>query len=186
MTDYVVKPLGADTWDAFARLADTVWSGCWCTWFHTMWAEKRTNTETGREMKGRLVNEGRAHAALVFAGELAVAWCQYGTPEELPNIHHRKDYEAGLDILPDYRFTCIYVDKKYRRQELARAALHGAMDLIAKAGGGVVEGYPQDTAGKQVKPAFLYNGTRTLYEQAGFTYIRPKGKGHCVMRMEIK
>ncbi|MDQ2848034.1 MAG: hypothetical protein M3Y77_17160 [Actinomycetota bacterium] len=111
-----------------------------------MWAEKRTNTEIGREMKGRLVNEGRAHAALVFDGELAVAWCQYGTPEELPNIHHRKDYEASLEIVPHYRFTCIYVDKNYRRQDLARAALHGAMDLIAKAGGGVVEGYRKTPA----------------------------------------
>ena len=28
---------------------------------------------------------------------------------------------------------------------------------------------------------FLYNLTRSAYEQAGFTYQRPKGKGNCVM-----
>jgi hypothetical protein len=33
----------------------------------------------------------------VFDGEVAVAWCEYGTPEELPNIYHRKEYEADLD-----------------------------------------------------------------------------------------
>jgi hypothetical protein len=37
-------------------------------------------------------NEGRAHAALVFDGDEAVAWCQYGTPAELPNIKHRTQY----------------------------------------------------------------------------------------------
>jgi GMP synthase (glutamine-hydrolysing) len=39
-----------------------------------------------------------------------VAWCEYGTPEELPRIYHRKEYEAGLDRLPDYRLTCFFVD----------------------------------------------------------------------------
>ena len=47
--------------------------------------------------------------------------------------------------------------------------------------GGLVEGYPQDTPGKKVNPSFLYNGTRHMYEEAGFTYDRPKGKNHCVM-----
>ncbi len=60
-------------------------------------------------------------------------------------------------------------------------ALQGALDLIAAAGGGVVESYPQDTAGKRTSASFLYNGTRSLFERAGFTYDRPKGKNHCVM-----
>src|SRR5512132_3110329 len=53
----------------------------------------------------------RAVHTLVFDGDEAVAWCQYGTPEELPNIHHRKEYEAALDRPPAYRITCIFVDK---------------------------------------------------------------------------
>jgi hypothetical protein len=32
--------------------------------------------------KRRLVEEGRAHAALVYDGDEAVAWCEYGSPEE--------------------------------------------------------------------------------------------------------
>ena len=56
------------------------------------------------------------------------------------------------------------------------------MHLIAQAGGGVVEGYPHDTGGVRKKnSSFLYNGTRTVYERAGFTYDRPKGQGNCVM-----
>jgi len=65
---------------------------------------------------------------------------------------------------------------------VAAVALGGALDLIAAAGGGVVEGYPQDTAGKKISSSFLYNATRGMYEKAGFTYQRPKGKNHCVMR----
>jgi hypothetical protein len=51
---------------------------------------------------------------LVFDGDVAVAWCEYGSPEELPNIYHRKEYNAGLDKAPDYRLTCFFVDSYER------------------------------------------------------------------------
>ena len=186
MSAYPVKPLGPDTWDAFARLAERhngVFGGCWCTWFQTLHAEKTFTAEGNRALKQRLVDEGRAHAALVFDGDEAVAWCEYGTPEELPNIYHRKEYEAQLDRVPDYRITCVFVDKKYRRKGLTAVALRGALGLIAQAGGGVVEGYPHDTDGAKV--SVLYNGTRSLFEHAGFRYVRPKGLRNCVMRTDI-
>jgi len=183
-----VRPLGPDTWDAYADLIERhngVWGGCWCTWFHTMHAEKTFTVEGNRALKKKLVAEGRAHAALVFDGDEAVAWCQFGTPEELPNIKHRKDYEQGLDQLPTYRLTCMFTDRRYRRQGVSELALRGALDLIAQAGGGVVEAYPQDTGGKKITASFLYGGTRHQYEQAGFTYDRPKGKNHCVMHIDV-
>jgi GNAT superfamily N-acetyltransferase len=188
MSEYKIKPLGPDTWDAFADLAERhngVWGGCWCTWFHTMYAEKEHTAEGNRALKERLVSEGRAHAALVFDGDVAVGWCEYGTPEELPNIYHRKEYEAGLDRLPDYRLTCFFVDKRYRRSGVAAVALRGALDLIAQAGGGVVEAYPHDIADQKVSASFLYNGTRSLFERAGFSYGRPKGTKNCVMSKTV-
>ena len=75
------------------------------------------------------------------------------------------------------------MDKKYRRKGVTAAALRGAVDLIAQAGGGVVEGYPHDTAGQRV--SVLYNSTRSLYERTGFSYLRPKGKRNCVMRRVV-
>ena len=125
MKDFTVKPLDPETWEAFARLAERhngVFGGCWCTWFHTMHSEKTFDAEDNRALKQRLVNEGHAHAALVFDGDEAVAWCEYGTPEELPNIYHRKEYEAELDKLPDYRITCSFVNR-CRRQGLTAVAL---------------------------------------------------------------
>ncbi|MGW6197913.1 GNAT family N-acetyltransferase [Kribbella sp. NPDC055110] len=186
--ELTVRALAPETWDAFAALAERhngVWGGCWCTYFHTMHNEKTFDAESNRELKHRLVLEGRAHAALVFDGELAVGWLEYGTPAELPNINHRKEYEAGLERPPDYRLTCFFTDRNYRRQGVSAVALRGALDLIADAGGGLVETYPQDTAGKKITASFLYNGTRSLFEQAGFTYQRPKGKNHTVMTKTV-
>ncbi|MFY9671360.1 MAG: hypothetical protein WAK44_25695, partial [Trebonia sp.] len=94
-------------------------------------------------------------------------------------------YEAGLESPPDYRLTCIFVDRNHRREGVAAVAVQGALDLIAQAGGGVVEAYPQDTAGKKISASFLYSATRSTFEKAGFGYERPKGKNHCVMRKNV-
>ena len=68
---------------------------------------------------------------------------------------------------------------------MAAVALRGALELIAQAGGGVVEAYPQETDGQKVSASFLYSATRSLFEQAGFSYDRHKGKNHCVMSKTV-
>jgi hypothetical protein len=186
MDDYTIKALDESTWDDFAAMLERnsgLFSGCWCTWFYP---QDRKPDEGNRAYKERMVREGVATAALVFVDGEAVAWAQYGSPADLPNIHHRKGYEQGVISPPDYRITCINVEKRHRRVGLAATALRGAVDLIANAGGGLVEGYPQDTPGRKMNPSFLYNGTRHMYEEAGFTYDRPKGKNHCVMTRVVE
>jgi len=187
--DYRIEPLGPQTWDAFADLAERhngVWGGCWCTWFH-LFPDRTECIELGsREFKRQLVEQDRTHAALVFDDDVAVAWAQFGPVKELQNIHHRKEWEQGLVRMPDYRITCLFVDRRYRRHGMAAVAVRGALALIAAAGGGLVESYPHDLpAGKKTSSSFLYNATRTMYEQLGFSYQRPKGKGNCVMTLEV-
>jgi hypothetical protein len=185
--ELAVVPLSAASWDAYAALVERhngVFGGCWCTYFHTMPAEKTYDADENRALKERLVRTGRAHAALVMHGEDAVAWCQYGQPSELPNIYHRAEYEATSLRQPDYRITCLFVDKRYRRSHVSEVALQGVLDLVAAAGGGVVEAYPHDNDGKKV--SVLYTGTRALFERAGFTYDRPKGTRNCVMSITVR
>lgn len=187
-----VVALAPQTWDLFADLVERqggLFGGCWCTWFHFDGERApRSGPETARELKHRLVEEGVAHAALLVRGGQAVAWAEYGSVAELPNIHHRRQYDAETTALPDWRITCIQVDKQLRRQGLAEVALRGAVALIAASGGGVVEGYPHDMAlkqGKKTSSSFLYNGTRRMYERVGFAYDRPKGQFNCVVRRTV-
>ena len=174
-----------------------MWGGCWCTWFHRVPGEKgrgvppqlrevAEGAELTKRWKEHLVRAGRAHAALVFDGETPIAWCEYGTPDELPNIYHRKEYQSGLDEpAPPYRITCFFVDRDHRRRGVAEAALQGALDLIAAEGGGTVDSFPNDVQGKKTSSSFLHNGTRTMFERAGFEYLRPLGTKKCLMRREV-
>ena len=180
-----VEPLSPQTWDAFAELAERhngVWGGCWCTWFHCYPHPPELAGLGAREFKRRRVEQDRAHAALVLDGEVALAWAEYGPVEELPDIHHRTQWEAESVRRPDYRITCLFVARGHRRQGLAEIAVRGALALIAEAGGGVVESYPHDLPPqKKVSASHLYNATRSMYERLGFRYDRPKGQGNCVM-----
>ena len=106
----------------------------------------------------------------------AQGWCQYGSPAELPGIKHKREYEQDPPPRPDWRITCIFVDKRHRGRGVARAGLEGALDQIARLGGGLVEAIPEVTAGREAQGRFLFSATVELFEQYGFTRGRQVGK----------
>jgi GNAT superfamily N-acetyltransferase len=111
--------------------------------FHAEGVGRTKTARQNRAEKEARVRDGRAHAALVFDGARCVGWCQFGSPDELPRIKRRRAYLDGLTALPDWRITCFFVDSEYRRSGVAAAALEGALDEIARLGGGTVESYPR-------------------------------------------
>jgi GNAT superfamily N-acetyltransferase len=175
--DLTSRPLDQRTWDAFAELVERnngVFGGCWCIGYHPECGQKGIDYRAAKEER---VRTGRAHAALVLDGDgVAQGWCQYGSPEELPGIKHRRAYDQDAPPRPDWRITCFFVDRRHRGQGVARAALEGALDLIARAGGGLVEAIPEVTAGREAPGRFLFSTTVELFEQYGFTRGRQVGK----------
>ena len=183
------KPLTEATWPAFAALVERnngVWGGCWCMGFHEEGVGRHTTPEQNRSEKECRVREGRAYAALVFDGETCVGWCQFGPPEELPRIKHKRAYLADLTALPDWRITCFFADKQRRRAGVADTALAGAIQDIARLGGGTVESYPEDAAGRKVSSSFLHNGTLALFERHGFERTRRLGKHHWLVTRVVR
>lgn len=174
-TPLTSKPLSPATWPAFARLVEKhngIFGGCWCISFHLEPGDNKRMAGRYREMKEALVREGRAHAALVFEGEQAVGWCQFGPTAELPNIRSRKEYDLGATELPDWRITCFFIDRERRGEGIASLALREALRYIAQAGGGVVEAYPEDYTGERTSNSFLCSGTLGMFEKSGFEKSR--------------
>ncbi len=169
------KPLSEATWPAFARLVEKhngIFGGCWCISFHLEPGENKRFAGRYRELKEARVHEGRAHAALVFDGTDAVGWCQFGPTAELPNIRSNKEYEKGLQKLPDWRITCFFIDRERRGNGIASLALREALRYIAEAGGGTVEGYPEDYTCERTSSSFLCSGTLGMFEKSGFEKTR--------------
>jgi GNAT superfamily N-acetyltransferase len=169
------KPLAPDTWPAFARLVEKhngIFGGCWCIAFHLEPGEGKRGAAAYRAMKEARVQEGRAHAALVFDGPDAVGWCQFGSPSELPNIRSKKAYEEDLRKLPDWRITCFFIDRERRGEGIATLALREALRYIADLGGGMVEAYPEDYTHEKTSSSFLCSGTLRMFEKSGFRKTR--------------
>lgn len=179
---YTIGELNASTWDAFADLVERnngIYGGCWCIAYHPECGRKDIDHRTVKEDR---VRTDRAHAALVFDDEgAAQGWCQYGSPEELSNIKHRREYDKDAPPLPDWRITCIYVDRKHRGDGIARAALEGALTQIAARGGGLVEAISEVTADRQAQGRFLFSATVELLEEYDFARIRQVGKHAWIM-----
>ncbi len=189
MAPYKTKALDATTWPDFARLVEAnngVWGGCWCMWYHAKDERTGDSPRLKRKAKECLVREGRAHAALVFDGADCVGWCQFGSPEELPHIHNERAYLATKPALPDWRITCFFSGKGYRGKGVASVALKGAIEQIKKLGGGRIEGYPEDTEGRKVSPAFLFNGSLAVFERHGFKRSRRIGKHKWVATRTVR
>lgn len=181
---YRVRPLDETTWPDFVSLVERhngVWGGCWCMAFHAEGVGRHKSPAQNRAEKEQRVREGRAHAALVYDGSVCVGWCQFGPTGELPRIKHRRIYEQGLGAPPDWRVTCFFVDKGYRRKGVAAAALAGALREISRLGGGTVESYPEDAGNRAVSSSFLHNGTVAMFEAQGFGRTRQIGRHHWVV-----
>jgi len=184
-TARTVRPLDASTWEAFAELcasSDGYPSGCWCIGFH----EEGTTRDAlcNRERKRERVLAGTTHAALVFEGEQCVGWCQYGPTSEVVRIKNRRQYDASHDAPPpDWRIGCNYARAGHRRQGVATTALEGALQMIAAAGGGRVEGYPEPA--DAVPAGFLFHGALSTFERAGFVRDRMIGKHRWVVSRTV-
>ena len=175
---YTIRPLDGSTWAEFAELVERnngIFGGCWCMAYHP--DPSRTSAQLNRSAKQDRVRTGQAHAALVLDQDgVAQGWCQYGSPAELPGIKHRRAYDKEPPAPADWRITCFFVDTRHRGQGIARAALAGALDQIARLGGGRVEAIPEVTAGREAQGRFLFSATVELFEDYGFSRVRQVGK----------
>lgn len=183
---FTISALDESTWDVFAELVERnngVFGGCWCIGYHPECGQRGISH---RDVKEQRVRTGRAHASLVIDDDgLAQGWCQFGDPEELSNIKHRRRYDQEPPMLPDWRITCFYVDRRHRGEGIARLALEGAIAMIAERGGGLVEAIPEVTAGRDAPGRFLFSTTVELFEQYEFHRVRQVGKHAWIVARRI-
>lgn len=189
MAELSVRLLGAETWPAYEALIQKhngVWEGCWCMGFHRSTQPAYDSVEQRRAHKKELVRCGEARAALVFEDETAVGWCQFGRFSELTAARKfKRHYQSGLTHEPDWVITCFFVDRHKRGRGVASRALDGALEVIAREGGGLVEAYPEDIEGRSGKGQFTPLGTLPMFARRGFEKQRPVSMHHWVMTKTV-
>lgn len=140
-----------------------------------MWHRLRSveyNKMTKLERKAKhqqLTKQGHGCGVIVYDEDIPVAWCQFGRPDQLYSYDFGRTYPK-LDLpRPDWRISCMFVDKHRRKEHLASYALSAAITLIKQHGGGRVEAYPMKCS-QTGRPA--YAGSEEMFKAHGFECIQ--------------
>lgn len=184
-----LEPARWGDFEALFRKYHGVQAGCWCMFYHREGPSgplgSRARQEANRRDHRALLAGGHANGILVYRGARAVGWCQFGPRQDLPRIERGRKYRemaADLEPLPQWRITCFFVDRPYRRSGVARLALRAALEAIRRRGGGIVEAYPAN----RMTAVATWFGTLGMFEREGFRIVRAFGRSNLLVRRTIR
>lgn len=189
MPNCTIREFSQDTWQDFEALFgkhNGVRGGCWCAFNLCTSAQfDKMTKEQRREFQHHLAIHGLASGLLVYDEGIPIAWCQFGPAERFPRFDRMRAYQElhiPVEFAPQWRISCIFVDKHRRKEGLSRYAFQAALGIIRQRGGGIVEAFPLDVPGI-TRPQ--YTGSVKMYAQAGFQEVARLGKNTVLMRLKI-
>jgi GNAT superfamily N-acetyltransferase len=113
-----------------------------------------------------------------------VGWVAVEPRSAYPKLAHSRVLKP-VDDEPVWSITCFFVAKKSRRQGITVELLKAAVEYVRKQGGRIVEGYPVETT-KNMPAAFVYTGTASAFQQAGFTEVARRAPTRPIFRYIIE
>ena len=163
-------------------------SACWCVNYRLPGRQAVSVPEREAYMRG-LCESGRPPGVLAYLGDVPVGWCSVSPRSGLSRLVNSRTIPA-VDDQPVWSVVCFVVRPGYRRRGVAAAMLDGAVQYARGQGAQIVEGYPLDAEGARISAAFVYVGTVSMFERAGFTRVMPTTSSHSgirrwVMRREV-
>jgi GNAT superfamily N-acetyltransferase len=189
----VVVPATADRFDDVAALLaprNPDAPACWCLYYRCTSSQfsKLRGAERPAALKS-LCEREVAPGVLAYLDGQVVGWCALGPRAEMGRLQRSRTIPA-VDGTPVWSIVCFVVRSGFRRRGVAGALLDGAIAYAAEHGATVLESYPIDTEGGRVSGAFLFVGTTSMFERAGFvrlieTSAHSAGRSRWLMRLDL-
>ncbi|MBH9551796.1 GNAT family N-acetyltransferase [Inhella gelatinilytica] len=144
--------------------------GCWCmTWRRPRAAFEADKGEGNRAALQSLWAEQAPLGVLAYQGDQAVGWCAVAPREAYDYFRRSRVLKPAPGEAGVWSITCLFIAKPWRRQGLSGRLVAAAADWACSQGARVVEGYPVQPHQAQAAPVFLWTGTPSAFESAGFT-----------------
>ena len=183
-----IYPATKTRWPDFEKLfgAKGACGGCWCM----LWRLKRSAFEVGKGEKNRramqaLVESGKIPGLLAYADGKPVGWCSVAPRQHFPALENSRILKP-VDEQPVWSITCLFVEKKFRRQGISVALLRAAAEYVKRRDGKIVEGYPTEPKKDRLPDVFVWTGLASAYQQAGFVECARRSETRPIMRFLIK
>jgi GNAT superfamily N-acetyltransferase len=185
-----VRPASVDRFEDLAVLLrpKQAKSACWCVNYRLPNREAVTVPEREAYMRG-LCESGQPPGVLAYLGDVPVGWCSVSPRDGLSRLVNSRTIPK-VDDRAAWSVICFVVRAGYRRRGVADALLEGAVEYARSQDASLVEGYPLDAEGARISASFVYVGTVSMFERAGFSRVMPTTSSHSgirrwVMRLEL-
>jgi GNAT superfamily N-acetyltransferase len=175
--DLKIRPLTeerlGDVATLFNQGGDPKW--CWCAYFRIRGMDWKNSTpKRNRAVLERAVDAGRksrrAPGLVAYRDGEAVGWVGLAPREEYERLEHSVVLRR-VDEKPVWSIVCFVVGRRARGQGVARALLDAAIVYARDHGATLLEAYPVDAGGRRIPAATAYQGTLSMFEDAGFREI---------------
>jgi GNAT superfamily N-acetyltransferase len=130
-----------------------------------------------------LVSAGTVPGLIGYADGEPAGWISFGPREDYRKLR-RSPVMKPVDDTPVWSVVCSYVARPHRGQGLQHRLLDAAIEYAREQGAGVLEAYPIDKP-ERSHPDFMFFGSRSLYEAAGFAEVVRRSPTRVVMRLDL-
>ena len=183
-----IRPATPSRWDDLALLFGErgACGGCWCM----AWRLRNKDWIAGKGARNRralrkIVVSGARPGVLGYLGRRPIAWCSVAPREEYVRLAASRVLKP-VDERAVWSVSCLFVAKPFRRQGVSVRMIEGAVELAAARGASVVEGYPVVPTMERTPDPFVWTGTPSAFERAGFREVARRSKTRPIVRLEIR
>ncbi len=187
---FETRPLTPKTWadleELFGLPGGSIVRSCWCM------AYRRTGSttvpeavgDTAKEQLCSLVDAGVVPGLVGYADGEPAGWVSLGPREDYLKLQ-RSPVMKPVDDTEVWSIVCFYVAKPWRGQGLQHRLLAAALDHARDHGVRMLESYPVDKE-ERSHDDFMFFGSRSLFEKAGFREVVRRSPTRVVMRRGLR
>jgi GNAT superfamily N-acetyltransferase len=176
----------ADLEELFALPGGSIVRGCWCMYYRKT-GTVTVNAKAGLDNKAELcgqVDAGIVPGLIGYLDGEPTGWISLGPREDYLKLK-RSPVMKPVDDKEVWSVVCTFVAKAHRGRGLQRRLLAAGIDYARANGVRLLEAYPVDKA-ERSHDDFMFFGSRSLYERAGFTEVVRRSPTRLVMRRRLR
>ncbi len=187
MPHFTWSPLTPASWPDFATLfgANGACGGCWCM----LWRLPRKAFDAGKGAANcaamrQLAETGPAPGILGYLDGQVAAWCSLGPRADFPGLERSRILQP-VDERPVWSLSCLFIEKKFRRQGLSSQMIRAAADFARQQGANILEAYPVEPKQGQMPAVFAWTGIAAPFLKAGFLEVARRSETRPILRLEL-